>query len=398
MLVSVIVPTYNRADLLRRTLQEFRRQTLRPEQFEVIVADDGSSDGSRDVVREFEQELQMGYHFQEDLGFRAAAARNGGARLARSPILAFADTGVLVGPGWVEAHHRAAGSLNAVVGYTYGYNPHDPSPILQGLDAGSAAELKSSLSELPSFRDSRHDAYEETGFRLDRLTAPWYHFFTLNVSVSATAFWRVGGFDEEFRGWGVEDMDFGYRLTQAGVRMTLSRDAWAIELPHDRDPNRRVSQRRNMALFASKAQGPLPELYWRIHGRESDFLFEKEAAAFMAWSSEARGLDVTAEIVRAHRRLDAPRVAIFGSGSTQLIEEALPGEELTLCDFDETLLFDKGKREHLVHTACFRVPFADQSFDAVVITSRMAGLWATWGEDILAEARRIAPIVHEARE
>src|SRR6185437_9620708 len=79
---SVIVPTYNRSALLRRTLASLERQRTGGVAFEVVVADDGSADDSRSVVAQFAERLEVRYVFQEDQGYRAAAARNGGARIA----------------------------------------------------------------------------------------------------------------------------------------------------------------------------------------------------------------------------------------------------------------------------------------------------------------------------
>jgi len=69
----VIVPTYNRSWLLRETLRQLTRQSLPVADFEVIVSDDGSSDDTAEVVTEFANRLRIRYHFQQDLGFRAAA-------------------------------------------------------------------------------------------------------------------------------------------------------------------------------------------------------------------------------------------------------------------------------------------------------------------------------------
>src|SRR5579871_3703434 len=99
--ISVVIPTYNRREQLRRTLDSLVAQRFPAAGFEVVVADDGSSDGTGDMVRSFEDRLAVRYWFQEDLGFRAAAARNAGARLATAPILAFLDAGTIAGPDFV---------------------------------------------------------------------------------------------------------------------------------------------------------------------------------------------------------------------------------------------------------------------------------------------------------
>ncbi|MBY0445348.1 MAG: glycosyltransferase, partial [Burkholderiales bacterium] len=74
--ISIVIPTYNRADLLRYTLESLVLQTLDKQLFEVIVVDDGGSDNSEEVVRAFAEQLNIKYFWQEDKGFRAGKARN----------------------------------------------------------------------------------------------------------------------------------------------------------------------------------------------------------------------------------------------------------------------------------------------------------------------------------
>src|SRR5437764_3267862 len=105
--LSIVIPTYNRREMLRQALESLAGQDVPPGEFEVIVADDGSSDGTGEMVAALPGELPLRYRFQEDLGFRVAAARNAGARLATAPVLAFLDAGTVPGPGFVRGHLAA---------------------------------------------------------------------------------------------------------------------------------------------------------------------------------------------------------------------------------------------------------------------------------------------------
>jgi cellulose synthase/poly-beta-1,6-N-acetylglucosamine synthase-like glycosyltransferase len=91
--VSVIIPTYNRTELLRRTLDALTEQSISRDEFEVIVSDDGSTDNTSAVVQSFADRLDVRYCHQQDRGYRVAEARNAGARLASAPILVFLDSG-----------------------------------------------------------------------------------------------------------------------------------------------------------------------------------------------------------------------------------------------------------------------------------------------------------------
>jgi glycosyltransferase involved in cell wall biosynthesis len=108
---SVVIPTYNRSRLLSYTLDSMVGQSLDPYQFEVLVVDDGSNDDTQDVVAQYRSRLNLRYFYQEDLGYRAAAARNIGIMHAETSVCVFVDSGVLLHSGALAAHlecHRGA--------------------------------------------------------------------------------------------------------------------------------------------------------------------------------------------------------------------------------------------------------------------------------------------------
>ncbi len=87
--VSVVIPTYNRANDLRRCLDSLRAQTI--DDFEVLICDDGSTDGTAEVWKEYSQFLDVTYDFAENWG-GPARPRNRGIALARAPYVAFLDS------------------------------------------------------------------------------------------------------------------------------------------------------------------------------------------------------------------------------------------------------------------------------------------------------------------
>lgn len=101
MRISVVIPTYNRKTPLERALNSVFSQTLEP--LEVIVVDDGSSDGSADLVRRTFP--QATYIYQENAG--VSAARNTAIRLANGEWLAFLDSDDEWLPGKLEAQSQA---------------------------------------------------------------------------------------------------------------------------------------------------------------------------------------------------------------------------------------------------------------------------------------------------
>jgi glycosyltransferase involved in cell wall biosynthesis len=395
--ISVVIPTYNRAALLARTLGTLCGQRAGADDFEVIVADDGSGDDTAEVARSFAGRLRLRYCFQEDQGYRVAAARNAGARLASSPLLAFLDSGTLAGPDFVGAHLAAhAGGAagghggQAVLGYCYGYRPTDATPWL----AAALAELEPAqvvrrYGDDPSLQDVRHRAFADIGFDLGLLTVPWIHFWAMNCSVGAGAFWEAGGFDEDFRTWGAEDLELGYRLFRGGLRFQLSREAWTIEMPHERRQKaNRQSNKRNLLRILHKHCVPVMEIICAAELRDAVPPIESDIAALRSWTWDAADLDVRTELEKAAQDIPAgASVAIVGCGAA--IPPSLPS--CILVDFDSRLL--SGALADGRHTGYqligMRTPLRAGSVDVVIVTSRLSGLWDRWGGSVLSEAQRI---------
>lgn len=257
---TVVVPTYNRSDLLRSTLTALAAQTMPPDRFEVIVSDDGSSDDTPSVVAEFSSRLDVHYLFQPDEGFRVARARNMALRRARGTVSVFVDTGVLLHSTGLEAHcavHERAEGPAAVIGYVWGFGD-DTAGLTAHIDPCDADATISTLIERNLYPDVREWYYTRYGEQLWTLAAPWLIYWTSNASANTAALREVGLFDENFRSWGGEDVDLAYRLHRWGVRFELCRAAAAVHCPHPKSDTSRVSE--NHAYFAAKYDTPITRL------------------------------------------------------------------------------------------------------------------------------------------
>lgn len=112
---SVIIPTRDRAELLRLCLESLTRQTLAPEDFEVIVVDNGSRDSTPEVAAAYATRLDLRCIAAPEPGLHVG--RHAGMRAARSDVLMYADDDIEAQPTWVEAVARAFGAPDvALVG------------------------------------------------------------------------------------------------------------------------------------------------------------------------------------------------------------------------------------------------------------------------------------------
>src|SRR5579862_3767242 len=103
--ISVVIPTYNRREVVRGSLETLFRQSLPPSQFEIIVVVDGSTDGTADSLRSLNPPCRFRLIEQENRG--PAGARNTGFRSAESELVLFLDDDMRCDPALLTAHIAA---------------------------------------------------------------------------------------------------------------------------------------------------------------------------------------------------------------------------------------------------------------------------------------------------
>lgn len=172
-------------------------------------------------------------------------------------------------------------------------------------------------------RDVRHSAFERFGFDLTTAVVPWQWFWSVNCSVLAADFWAAGGFDEDYRTWGGEDLDLGYRLHRGGTAFTVSQEAWALDTPHKRSlGDDLASNAANMGMLVDKHPEPVTELLWAFFARPGDrfvihhdWNVEDEYRQVLEVADRTRGADVAAELAPLRCLPDDSRVVVLGCGA-----------------------------------------------------------------------------------
>lgn len=201
---SVIIPSYLGARRLPRLLGALAAQTSTD--WEAIVVIDGDVDGSAQVVERYSHLPVRSIVFPENRG--RVAALNAGFEAAQGDVLIRCDDDFEPLHGHI-AHHVAAHRDHecGVVGVALGQAPENAYMRAYGHDADERG------------RTAAYAMPAEQRWRL------WGG----NVSCSRDAFHEIGGYDTRYRQYGWEDLDFGYRLSEAGIPIEICK---AVEVTH----------------------------------------------------------------------------------------------------------------------------------------------------------------------
>ena len=210
--VSVVVPYYQMPDALALTLAALERQSYPRDLFEVVIVDDGSRPA---LVEPTGSPLDIKVMHQEDRGFGLARARNSGARAATHEILVFLDADMIAEAGLLAAHarwHHAVADA-VTLGFTAFVSP-------DGIDAASVRGCSGSVAEALGDRAADPPWIERHMTRTDDFTSKHDDLFRAlsggNFGIRKAFYAALGGFDESFTRYGLEDTEFGYRAYNHG--------------------------------------------------------------------------------------------------------------------------------------------------------------------------------------
>jgi glycosyltransferase involved in cell wall biosynthesis len=194
---SVVIPTYNRLDMLLRVLDALQKQIDAPE-FETVVIDDGSTDSTDRTLRE---RRDITYRQQANAG--PGRARNHGVSLAKGRYVIFIGDDTVPEPRFLAEHaraHRDAGDdrLVACLGYT-----------------GWPARER-----VTAFMDYINDYGLQFGYRLieNGAIVPFNFFYTSNISIDRELL-AANPFDTTFPSAAWEDIELAYRLDRLGLKI-----------------------------------------------------------------------------------------------------------------------------------------------------------------------------------
>lgn len=230
-MISILLATYNWPQALKLCLESLATQTDRD--FEIIIADDGSTQSTTQLIDSYKNTLPITHLWQEDEGFRKTKILNQAIATAQGDYLIFLDGDCIVQPDFVERHRQLAQKGYLVTGSRVLLNEK----LTQDLLSWKSWDFTQFRSQLLSHRFSGQMnkllpllVKLGNGSWRDYKKFVWRRIKGCNMACWKVDAQAIGGFDEAMTGWGHEDADFVFRLQRHHIKRKSG--SWSTEVFH----------------------------------------------------------------------------------------------------------------------------------------------------------------------
>ena len=254
MKASVIISTYNKLPRLMLTIASIENQTCNHSDFEVIIVNNNSTDGTGNFLQAQNFNFDFTYCLERRLG--RSHGRNLGIKIAKNPLLIFIDDDMLLPNVFIEQHINAHKSKHSVVhGKIYNilnlkffadplnailyevFNENKSKLILLNKKHITMDDIQQGMDKIISQnkKTSNFEKLINTIFDNKFKDYYWLGFTGGNVSILKEWVINSGAFDESFgSGWGFEDVELGYRIWKKYTEFTYCCDASNYHMDHYR--------------------------------------------------------------------------------------------------------------------------------------------------------------------
>lgn len=317
-MISILMATHNKAKFLDRTLAAYCLQSYKD--FEIVIVDDGSTDNTKEIIDKYADRLNIKYIFIEKKGI--SKARKTVLENASGEDIIITDDDRIPCKDFVLSHKRLLDEnekcvvlgmeclimshYNQKVKYSFidNFKIFRLYPELLDVTEKEMFTAEDILEDfdavinnyyLSDYTESRLlDMVERYGERLDRFHLAWSRAFGGNMSFKRSLCDKLPEYDENYRGYGIEDIDFSYQLYLQGFNFIFSREAKNYHQEHPRRITENSEMFKNFAYFCKKYN----TLETKLMKMEWDDLISLEAANDFYDSVIRFGIDIGQDIIK----------------------------------------------------------------------------------------------------
>lgn len=227
--ISVIIPVYNQSISLSLTLYGFVNQIKPFNKCKIIVVDDGSTESIKPIVDSYRNLLNINYCSIEKSG--RAASRNMGVQYVRDGLIIFNDADRIPRKDFVKKHYESY--LNSNYKITIGQvREMYVSDIKNNKHKVLNYYHNEKNDRVPQYCNLVYNLFDNSGTSVTKI--PWISTLSGNMSIPYSLFKQLGGFDTNFKEWGFEHFEFGFRAHQNNIPFYYEKDAINVHLAHPR--------------------------------------------------------------------------------------------------------------------------------------------------------------------
>lgn len=247
--LSIIIPTYNRKEILLKTLAGIEEQQgVNPAEIEVIIVDDASSDGTEQYILGKKDTFSFSVQYCKQQHQGQGNARNLGMSKASGEIVLFIGDDIIPEPDCLKEHLRVHRKYPepaiACLGFTTWHPEIKITPFMYFLEHGG-----------PQFNYPQLGKQKTIDSEIGLKEASFWYFYTSNISLKRSLL-QGHSFEPVYTSYGWEDIDFGYKLTKdASLRIfynPAARSAHWHEINADSFEQRMLSIGKNARIFQKR--------------------------------------------------------------------------------------------------------------------------------------------------
>ena len=232
-MISILLATYNWPQALKLCLESLATQT--DKNFEIIIADDGSTESTKQVIESIKgsHPAAIEHLWQEDQGFRKTKILNQAIAAAHGDYLVFLDGDCIVQPDFVARHRMLAQKGYLVTGSRILLNESLTQQLLAWPNWSCARFTENLIGKRLSGGINKYWPLKlklDNGSWRDYKKFVWRRIKGCNMACWKADAEAINGFDETMTGWGHEDADFIFRLQHHGILRKSG--SWSTEVLH----------------------------------------------------------------------------------------------------------------------------------------------------------------------